>query len=363
MNGSERKVSWCTSLRRWIKRSAAAILWHTRTMPLMGAMANRCQLAKTVSGGPAFPFLKRRRTGTVQILIYHRVNNECDPFFPATPLDVFARQMEYLAATHYICSLDEAVRRLKRGDVPPNAAVVTFDDGYRDNFVHAFPILTRLSIPATIFLATHAIGTGKTLWHDRVFSAFRETREPVLSGFHPDWSPCPVSTPREKLDAQRRVLGVLRAMDDATRDEWVDRLADRLKVECRYEDPRLMLTWHDVRAMHPHGIAFGAHTASHAILSRLSDGKIAQEILESTRSIEKNLGAAPTSFAYPNGGRDDFNESCKLALRQAGYECAVTTIHGVNEPGQDLYELRRGQPWDEHLPTFAAKQMWYRLAS
>ena len=79
-----------------------------------------------------------------------------------------------------VLPLSALVEGLREATFPDNAVAVTFDDGYRDNYLHAFPILQRYSIPATIFLATSAIGSDRQLWHDDVFSAFRETAESSL---------------------------------------------------------------------------------------------------------------------------------------------------------------------------------------
>jgi peptidoglycan/xylan/chitin deacetylase (PgdA/CDA1 family) len=69
------------------------------------------------------------------------------------------------------------------------------------------------------------------------------------------------------------------------------------------------------------------------------------------------------TFAYPNGTKADFNNVTKETLKRLGFTCAVTTEFGINEPGADMLELKRGRPWEEHLPTFAFKLSWYRLMS
>jgi peptidoglycan/xylan/chitin deacetylase (PgdA/CDA1 family) len=301
----------------------------------------------------------------MQILVYHRVNDEQDPFFPAVPIDVFAQQMDYLASQFYVCSLADAVACLRTHDLPDNTVVVTFDDGYRDNYLHAFPILKKFSIPTTIFLATEVIGSGKVLWHDRVFAAFRNTREPFLTEYGNQLGSHPLRTVKEKLLAQAHVRAFLRSLDNDARSLWIARLVEQLSVEDQHDAdaPALMLTWDEVRIMHRDGISFGSHTVSHPILSKMSAVKAREEISESKRILEERLGAAVEAFAYPNGARDDFTEEIKGMVKEAGYTCAVTTIFGVNEIGHDVFALHRGQPWEHHLPTFAAKLYWYKYAS
>jgi peptidoglycan/xylan/chitin deacetylase (PgdA/CDA1 family) len=88
-----------------------------------------------------------------------------------------------------------------------------------------------------------------------------------------------------------------------------------------------------------------------------------EEIVESKRCLEHRLGVPVRAFAYPNGRPGDFDQTTKRLLRDAGYTCAVTTSAGMNGPGQDPFELRRGQPWDEDLATFAVKFHLSRLGS
>jgi peptidoglycan/xylan/chitin deacetylase (PgdA/CDA1 family) len=289
------------------------------------------------------------------------VNNEYDPIFPATPVDMFVEQMEYLAENYHALSLEDAVGRLICADVPDNAIVITFDDGYRDNYLNAFPVLRHLSIPATVFLATGAIGSEEVLWHDRVFSAFRETKVSWLNGIINDHRRYPLRNLEEKLSSQQEILRLLWALDDDERLSWIERLILKLEVCDRKERPNLMLNWDEIRIMQQHHIAFGSHTVTHPILSRSSVERIRTEIQSSKETIEKHLNVPVTTFAYPVGRSEDFNENVKMLLREAGYICAVTTIFGANEGGQDPFELKRATPWETYLPAFAAKLNWYKF--
>jgi peptidoglycan/xylan/chitin deacetylase (PgdA/CDA1 family) len=345
-----------TALKKTIAR-ACCVLGGARIANLV---ANRFE--RRNSRIAKFPFFARRKQRTVQILIYHRVNDDRDWSFPGTPIGVFARQMDYLASTHTVLGLEDAVERIHRNDVPENAIVVTFDDGYHDNFANAYPILRNLSLPATVFLATDVIGSDRLLWHDRVFGAFRKTKVLELSEC-PDKQRFSLATAGERLAAQHEVLGFLFSLDEKQRDFWIDRLIAKLKVPDIREKRGLMLSWQEIATMSRNGIAFGSHSVTHPILSKLSATRIREEIVTSKRVIEEKLGTSVTTFAYPKGGRGDFNETTKKLLIEAGYRCAVTTLFGVNKVGQDAYELRRGTPWEEDIESFALKLAWYRFAA
>ncbi len=348
-------------LKKGLLKSAAWLAYYSGALARSQSFVNRFQLTRKVGDSARRPALLRLKVRNVQILTYHRVNDEGDAFFPGVPVRAFAEQMDYLAHRCNVLPLGEAVARLLDRDVPENAVVVTFDDGYRDNYLNAFPILRRLSLPATVFLATDAIGGSAPLWHDRVFAAFRKTRQTELRDYLAgSWSLRSVS---DKLAAQRRVLVFLRTLDEFDRDAWIERLMERLEIEEHHHHPRLMLSWSEVKEMALHGITFGSHTMSHPVLSRLAPERMRAEIMGSKKVIEGQLGMEVSAFAYPNGTQDDFTPAVKNMVRECGYRCGVTTIFGTNGEGQDVYELRRGGPWETHLPTFAVKLSWYKFFS
>lgn len=343
-----------------IFKTVTTCIYYFGLVKLFGSFADRFY-CKGGPESPRFPFVTRRESRSLQILVYHKVNDERDPFFPATPIVVFVEQMKYLAEHCCVLSLEEAVARKKNRDLPENAIVITFDDGYKDNHLYAFPILRKLSLPATIFLATDAIGSGRVLWHDKVFSAFRETRTRVLKGFGECREEYSLGTVSEKLQAQSKVIKFLRSLNDNDRSFWIERLIEALGSESRDLDPHLMLTWDEVKMMHQHGISFGSHTVNHPILSKLTAERARSEIYDSKRIIEEKLGTTVTTFAYPGGKKEDFSEETKKIVGEAGYSCALTAIFGANAVDQSLLELKRGTPWEEYLPSFATKLHWYKF--
>jgi peptidoglycan/xylan/chitin deacetylase (PgdA/CDA1 family) len=350
-------------MRSRIIRLVCTGLYASGALAVLRWCAQRIMPADNGASGTTFPFVKKRRAPSLQILTYHRVNDEQDPFFPATPVDVFEKQMAYVARKHHVCALDEAVERFRRGDLPDNALAITFDDGYRDNYLYAFPVVKSWSLPMTIFLATDAIGTGQTLWHDRVFAAFRDTSAPALHGLDPAFEGASLRTVRERTGVMGHILAWLRQCNERERNQRISALCRALGVREKVKDGELMLSWDDVKRMRGQGVSFGSHTASHPILSRLSRQETEAEIERSCAAMERHLGERPVLFAYPNGTKADFTETTKDVLKQFGFRCAVTTEFGVNEPGTDSFELKRGRPWEEHLPTFAFKLSWYRLMS
>jgi peptidoglycan/xylan/chitin deacetylase (PgdA/CDA1 family) len=273
---------------------------------------------------------------------------------------VFERQMELIEKYFRVFPLHELVERATAGDVPPRSAAITFDDGYRDNYENAFPILKRIGLPATVFLATGVIGTGKTLWHDRVFDLFRRTRREVVTvgGIH-----YPMSTQVARRQSLKEYLALMRALPPAERDACVSRLSEAVDVPYGPDPMVPMLNWDEVETMSLGGIHFGAHTVSHPILSKMRVQDALEEIRLSRNEIEARLGRKVAMFAYPNGSRADFNETIKDLLRSEGFLGAVTTIVGLNNTKTDRYELKRSQPWGDDPNLAIVRLVWEQGAA
>lgn len=343
-------------------KGIGAILFYSGGLKQLNRWVNGFQLL-TRDGRAGFPFIRKRTTNNVQIFDYHRVGDEEDLFFAPFPIADFTRQMDYLAAGWNVLSLEEAVERMKRDDVPENAIVLTFDDGYRDNYLNAFPILKERSLPATVFLATDAIGSGKVLWHDRVFSAFRKTRVQSFESLGIPGRRYSFTQNAQKVAALHELLPFLWSVSDSERASWVDKLIERLEVEDLTEANGLMLSWDEVRTMEKNGISFGSHTVTHPVLSRVPIDRAEEEIRVSKKTIEAELGKPVKTFAYPCGKKTHFTEGVKRALQDAGYVCAVTTMFGVNDRRQDPFELRRGRPWDKDIATFGLRLNYFKFCS
>lgn len=309
-------------------------------------------LAGVFARGVGFAHAKPR----VPILPLHRVNDDNDPFMPSLPTAVFAGRMAHIARHYRVLTVEELATRLLERRVPRNALAITFDDGYRDNLTHAAPILHRLGLPATIFLVTGHIDTPRALWVDRLAMAFKAAtaRRVELADGHA----LSLATVADRLAGLQTALGHLKRLPDDERTASVERLIAALHP-IPERPKRLMLSWDEVAALRGLGFSIGAHTITHPILSRLTPNQVRDEVHGSKAAIEKALGVPVRAFAYPNGRPDDYNEAVTRVVREAGFTCAVTTQRGLNDTDTPVLELRRGGPWEIHVPTFALKLAYY----
>ena len=292
---------------------------------------------------------KRNRRG-VRILTYHRVNDyprNSGAISSGLTVSVkrFRKQMRFLAAYFHPISMERLCEGLQgRTRLPENAVVMTFDDGYFDNYAYALPILEEMRIPATVFLATDPITHAKPLWWDRleavVFDTpgdsfrFESTEFPVAM---------PSATEKERRELYKSLYGRLNLLDSRKREDILDRIVrDSSLEEGRVDSQRTAtLSWENVKEMARSVFQLGAHTESHVVLSTIPDRRAEEEITRSKRAIEKHTGEKVVGFAYPCGGGETFNHRVVAALKRAGFRCAVTTIKGFVYPGDDPFALKR----------------------
>jgi len=342
-------------------RSVASNCYFYLRLPTLAQRVSRqYQISVSPNGGRPKLGLQRREQPTARILYYHRVNDENDPFSPAISTTLFEQEMRILSRHHKVVSLSEMLIRLA-GESSEPVIVVTFDDGYQDNFHNAFPILRRYGLPATIFLTTGGIDQTEALWFEQLAQAIKRTSKEFID-LEMDlprrlW----MRTPTERLEANDRLFRLLREMPDAERRQWLDFTFQQLAVGAERDSRNRMLTWDQIRLMEKGGITFGGHTVTHPFLSRLPQEQAAWEVGECKRRIEEELQCPADYFAYPNGRNEDIVDSNRELLRNSGYRAAVTTIWGMNYPSTDLMTLRRGGPWETSQANFAAKLDWYQL--
>ena len=304
--------------------------------------------------GPS-PFRATRYARRFQILIYHKISPDAHPFF--RPLDpaLFEKQIAFLRDSYNILNLQELVERSQHGEIPERAVAITFDDGYRDNYTWALPVLKKYSVPATLFVTTGAIGNRQVLWYDRIFDAFRyaTTKRAHLRNL----KEFEVDLDSEASAKRSLELTIRRAKQLAggARLKLVEEIEQTLQPDLRSNSRVPMLSWDEIREMQQAGVRFGSHTVTHPILSRVEKAQLKMELTESKMELEAHLKMPVVGFAYPNGQPSDYNEDVKKLLWEAGYLYAVTTNPGFNTVYQDPLELRRGQPWQKDMGLFRLK--------
>jgi peptidoglycan/xylan/chitin deacetylase (PgdA/CDA1 family) len=278
------------------------------------------------------------------VLFYHR--------FDPRHAEQFRWQCDYLHKHHRVISMRELTQLLRGGDSPPpNAVVLTIDDGHRDFYTCAFPILREYRFAATMYLPTSFLDRAEGrewLWFDRFNYAFRHSplSHPEIPPLAPDAPPLclRLDSASARAAAATRVATAAQWFSAADRDVYCDRVAAALEVRIPPTPPEEFepLTWDEVRIMARSGMEFGGHTVTHPILTTIQTSEELEfEISQCKRRIEQELQAHVAHFAYPSGQADEIPATAKQAVERAGFETAATTLCGQVGPGDDRLFLRR----------------------
>ena len=293
--------------------------------------------------------------GSLSVLIFHRVASVRDPLAPGEPTaDEFDTMMGWVQKQFRVLPLSEAVQRLADRSLPPAAAAITFDDGYRDNLEVAAPILKRRGLTATLFVATGFLDGG-IMFNDMVIETFRRTSLPSIELPEIGIGPVALGSLDERRHAISVVLPAIKYLPASRRNEVVSILATQAKVEL----PRdLMMTSAQLQEFSGLGFEIGAHTESHPILSAVPIEEARREIIYSRQVLETLIDKKVGMFAYPNGrwGKD-FDQRHRDTVETCGFDAAFSTEPGVCNGDSDPWSLPRFTPWDRTNARFSLRML------
>ncbi|MBA2681663.1 MAG: polysaccharide deacetylase family protein [Ktedonobacteraceae bacterium] len=280
----------------------------------------------------------------------------------------FLQHMQYLRRHYRIMHVEAALEELyaqrkdstyKSGKRTP--LVITLDDGYRDNFTYAQEIAHDLSAPISIYLIPGYIESGSRFWWLEGKSMARRAQVEEVAfadrTFH-------LKNPEERGALAQYIDNHARFATSVTeREEFLASTRALLDLslaphEKDRDDAMLPVNWEQVKAMDEGGwVSFGAHTMHHPILSYLTNpDEVRQEVAECRRVLEQKLGHPVRTFAYPVGQAQHIGSDVVQAVRDAGYDWALTTTYGINTPQTDPVLLKRIEAdVDQHWLVVAAE--------
>lgn len=303
------------------------------------------------------------------VVLYHRVVSiealgPLDPeLVDATP-EEFDRQMAFLRQHFVPVGLPE-VLGAARGEqpLPPNAVLVTFDDGYRDNYEHALPILVNHGLKGVFFVSTSYITERRLYWWEQVSYFVRHARRHQTALTYPESIQLDLGDAAARAAAIRRINRLIKDRFDLDIDRLLADLARACDVpwsaerERELAEPTLM-TWDQVRGLLDAGMAVGSHTCNHLVLETLTTPVLERELVQSRHELESRLGQPIESIAYPVGRSIARSQPIRDALRRAGYRVGFTATPGINrfrgDDLDDLYDLKR-LPIDRGTSGFASR--------
>ncbi len=281
-----------------------------------------------------------RLRGLGAVLMLHHVRPfEARAFAPnrmleITPefLDAALQRLRQLG--YRILSLDAALAELRDGVArrPAPFAVLTFDDGYRDNLIHALPVLEKHGAPFTLYITTGFAERSARLWWVELEEAVRRA-DRIDTRIDGDALSLPAGTPAEKTAAFAAVYWRLRAGPEDRLLAVVGDLADRQGIDGRALVERLCMGWSEIEGLARHPlVTLGAHTLTHPRLARLGEAEMRTELGTGRRILEERLGRPVVHLAYPVGDPGSAGPREFRAAAALGYTSAVTTRPGLIHP-------------------------------
>lgn len=302
-------------------------------------------------GLPAMMHSFNLGAATVPILAYHRVLDlpadlDAYPYNPelvSASVAGFAAQMRHIKRHLNPISFAQLKAAMDGAEpLPPRPVIVTFDDGFDDNYRYAFPILAELRMPATFFLATGYIGTRESFWFERLYALLAHSTPAAIS-LDALARRLPLgATPALRRQTALDLLQAVKHMGDSDRRSMLAELEAQLAESAdltRYQGLSQPMAWEQVREMAAAGMEFGSHTVTHPVLPQCSDEDLAWEMVWSRRTLERQIGRECKNFCYPMGLADARMEAAAI---EAGYDFAVGYLPGINTYGDmQRYLLRR----------------------
>ena len=261
---------------------------------------------------PLQPLARAANARRLAVLAYHGVDD------PAG----FERQLDLLARRMHPVSLDEVLRALDGDPLPPNAVLVTFDDGHPSVLTEGAPLLRARGIPAVAFVCPGLVGTHQPFWWTEVDALYATGARVAGAPATPSGSAAGLVGWLKTVPDQRRREALAELREGAP---WVHVAAPQLAAA-------------DVRALRDAGVEVGNHTWSHPCLDRCADGEPERQVERAHDRLTELLGAAPRAFAYPNGNHDPRAEA---VLTRLGYAAGFLFDHRLAQvAGSGAHPLR-----------------------
>jgi len=300
---------------------------------LLAALSNRLGLFD------AYGFSRSLLTKSqVAILTYHRICPKKDNWQDSIEPHTFEQQMGYFCKKYEILSLAELTKHIvQKRRLPRKAIIITFDDGYMDNYLNAYPILVKYHIPATIFLTTGHISSDNLFWWDKLCYIIQKTNKRKLN--LEEFGEYSLQSVEERNNTTKIITNKLIHFSENRKNLLIEKLAQIASVDIPSGlAKQLYLSWAVVKQMSSDGIDFGAHTVNHPHLTNISFDQVRWETIKSKKDIERELEKEVSAFSYPYG---NFNPKIVGLIKDNGFTCGVSTLPTLVQLNDNILALGR----------------------
>jgi len=262
------------------------------------------------------------------VLCYHSITHDdeiIDDFCFVSESE-FDEQIKYLSDHFEVIHLSH-LSKYRNMKLSKPLAIVTFDDGFYNNYEIAFPILKKYNVPASIFITTSLIDSNDTVWFCHLINALQQTKITQFTWLNDVYD---ISSEGSLGQVSSRIQSKIKEKHPAVLNKMLEDLFVILgyKKEAFFDKKSsfAMLTTGNIKEMkNSKLVEFGAHTHNHYILSKLTTDESEAEIYNSIKLINSWVEENTKIFSYPNGRIQDYTDAHKKALRNKDIEYAVST--------------------------------------
>jgi peptidoglycan/xylan/chitin deacetylase (PgdA/CDA1 family) len=313
-------------------------------------------------------FLRKRtlQSNNLIILAYHRVIPEYkvdyefdDDLISATP-EQFDWQVRYIKKNYNLISFEDLAGYRESGtSLPQRSIIITFDDGFDDNYLYAYPILKKHNAKACFFISTDYIGSDDFFWFDWATYLCNQLKQDIILKVKNGKDEIRICVDQERKKMIRSFLSSLKEISNEDRKGAINQLESSVDIDNVNSKLSRAMSWEQVRSMHDSGLVeIGSHTKSHPILSQIKNDELYDELCGSKRAIQNRLSINSCHIlSYPVGGVAAYNEVVLKAVKDAGYLYALTYIPGLNIFGETSDYLLKRLHVEKYLKKYRFKAM------
>ena len=294
--------------------------------------------------------IEKNNNKNLHILLYHGVTRRKHPGIVNYSgkhlyIDDFRRHMKLIKQRCNLLTIDEIVELDRTGKIwPQNSVVVTFDDGFHNNYECAASILDDFKIPAVFYICAGLINTDEMLWVDQIEDCINRTNKKDLEIKLDKGCRFKLNSLQEKILALEQIKKFCKKSSSDNKDRVLEELISKTNITPDVNaslDYKLM-SWHELRSISQNSLfTIGGHTLCHDIMSALPVPRMDLDIKLTLGLLKYHLGHNITHFSYPEGQAIHYNDNVISSLKRNGVICSPSAIDGANSPGADLFHLKR----------------------
>jgi len=275
------------------------------------------------------------------VLAYHRIMDRPENFpfdddLISASIEGFRKQMRFVSKHYNVTNFIELSEHIdKYGKLPERSLIVTFDDGYIDNYTFAYPVLAELGLTAVMFVTAGYIGEKRLFWWDRIAYIVKNTEKEEISIKEPEKLKVRIDSHPSKQDVARMLIKKAKRLPDSEKEIFIEKLSVAAGVPVESVSVANTMNWEQVKELAEAGIEIGSHSVNHPIFSNVSPEQIEYEVIESKKIIESKIQKEVISFGAPGRGiipieeKKRFEEILEGSVTKAGYKFSTRYSWGL----------------------------------